>query len=1080
MTSSERKFTIPDALQLGAALVGPSGSEAAADIKEVLLRRLEQYRIIIGKSEQSDIPFTASLDYVQLHTATEALYVLELLQSAWREEAAAGPLKAIPAREYDAPEGVIGSRDLAQIRTLIGIVFKWAIEPLLARVVSAIPVRSTPSHVRSGAKIIDLTGVPADFTALTSCTSRLLHLMLPDGPHTPLLQTVITYTLLNKHLIDLLRPCIVLGWLPKTLATESVHPVDELRPPAMHLMSMSVHLLSLPASQTIAAFGGVLADSALPLPYVRKSCGFLLSRQLLRPEGVRGLLAAMFGEEDMSGDDAPLEKLEHIGRLLNTVPASMKAKDYYGVIVPRLVALLSVNPANIPPAHRRAVSFALSRLLASDRGSNVHDVVSSILLPIIHRPFLQLTSPPPGADPEPTPAPAQPVPAAAQDMSPSAALAVLQTLLTNADPSPTFVTNLLTPIVPPLFAILEHLETSKTSDPALKESVRGFLATWGRLVSASDGVDTLWRVVQAEGGDWKSDIAGDLARVEAAARASSLSLFTPEDLRRAEEAGELDADANLLDLRPDPARFVSFLESIERADVSSELFARLLDAYREAKAEADSDPLRTLLYLQLVLQMQTQLAGDDPAAHILSKPDHILTFVKHALETAGPAAPASRADHKHDPSAGLRIQDLRIVPEEEEELEEGDSDDEGPEGEIGGSGDDEMVVTAVNLLLSILEAHPDLSAKTAPILNDILSLLEPLARDSSDTIRPLAREARMVMTARLASTSMPQTKGKTKKARGDEESPEEIYQKALKLLQDPLLPVRAHGLLLLRQLVAAPRTPDGPQLDRALVPAVLSIFLQSVQDDDSYVFLNAVQGLSAMVDGFGADVLRGLVRTYAEGLEGLGGSALTQQDVDVRTRVGEALGQVVRRCGDALPAYVDMLAPPLFGVVRARHLPTTLRTSALALLAQCAETNALALLPYAADLADAMVDLLQVETVPMAQQRAPKRSTVETMDDVDAPAPKLDTEDAQPTSTNSKFPPLRRSALHFLSLLVQACIARVYEGDDGVLAFAPQVLRRAKATLGYVAATDADAVVRVMARETLEGLDQLGTALVGL
>ena len=170
----------------------------------------------------------------------------------------------------------------------------------------------------------------------------------------------------------------------------------------------------------------------------------------------------------------------------------------------------------------------------------------------------------------------------------------------------------------------------------------------------------------------------------------------------------------------------------------------------------------------------------------------------------------------------------------------------------------------------------------------------------------------MVMTARLASTSAPSGSRRSRKSRGDEETPQETYQKALKLLQDPLLPVRAHGLLLLRNLVSARRAPakrgavrlEEPALDRALVPGVLSIFLQSVQDDDSYMYLNAVQGLSAMVDGYGKDVLRGLVRTYCEGTDEIGtAGVMTKQEVDTRTRVGEALGQVVRRCGDALPAY---------------------------------------------------------------------------------------------------------------------------------------------------------------------------------
>ena len=201
--------------------------------------------------------------------------------------------------------------------------------------------------------------------------------------------------------------------------------------------------------------------------------------------------------------------------------------------------------------------------------------------------------------------------------------------------------------------------------------------------------------------------------------------------------------------------------------------------------------------------------------------------------------------------------------------------------------------------MTTFTANPELSARNAPVLNEIFSLLEPFSNDVSESIRSLAREARMVMTARLASSSTswsaPQKKG--------EEGPQEIYQKALKLLQDPILPVRAHGLLLLRQLVSSrPREP-APTTDAALVPAILSIFMQSVQDDDSYIFLNAVQGLSAMVDAFGKDVLGNLLETYTRNLSASSVGTLSKQEVDAKVRVGEALGQVIRRCGDALGVY---------------------------------------------------------------------------------------------------------------------------------------------------------------------------------
>ena len=190
--------------------------------------------------------------------------------------------------------------------------------------------------------------------------------------------------------------------------------------------------------------------------------------------------------------------------------------------------------------------------------------------------------------------------------------------------------------------------------------------------------------------------------------------------------------------------------------------------------------------------------------------------------------------------------------------------------------------------------------------------------------------------------------------------------------------------------------------------------------------------------------------------------------------------------------------------MRSSYLPTTLRTSSISLLAQMAETNALALFPYVADLFGGMVDLLQLESVP-ATFPLPKKPTEPNPDEQEigtgsgrakvedhherdendgetgaTPQSLPVTMDNHPMLANPKFPPLRRAALHFLTLLIRACISRVYDmGSTGMLI--PNThITRARTTLGYVASTDEDAVVRVMAREAREELGQLSNALLGL
>ncbi|EJC97432.1 uncharacterized protein FOMMEDRAFT_24437 [Fomitiporia mediterranea MF3/22] len=552
------------------------------------------------------------------------------------------------------------------------------------------------------------------------------------------------------------------------------------------------------------------------------------------------------------------------------------------------------------------------------------------------------------------------------------------------------------------------------------------------------------------------------------------------------------------------------------------------------------------------MKISEQVGADAPADSPLRRPDvtRMLMFIKMTL-----AQEVVVGNAKGRREGGLSLESLRIVPEEDGEGGESDSDDEDlAPGLEGVNKREHLSVTAVNLLIALLEEHPDLSPRTVPLLNDIYEQLEPLANSDSEALRPRAREARIILTARLVSSSSFPVKGDEQEGVG-EESPREKYQRALKLLQDPLLPVRAHGLLLLRELVApagtAPRRRDkdkaggsatvstvqgvgvaAPSVDVALVPGILYIFMQSIQDEDSYIFLNAVQGVAALVDGFGREVLLGLLDEYAKGLEGVGGSeaTMTSREVDLRVRIGEALGQVIKRCGDALGKYVDIIVPRLFAVVRASHLPTTLRTSAVSLLATAADTNALALNPYSVDLIGAMVDLVQIESVRSgpkprqpdspnfsgtdtdsiksskglhtggtkladakiknksesgAKMIPPRRATVGS-DPGASRETKAETEDdevtmdTRPTVSNPKFPPLRRAVyLHFLSLLILALTSRVYDGEHVGVVPSGSEMNHAALVLIYVSTTDEDGVVRIMAREANGQLQQLRNSVLG-
>ncbi|KZT24535.1 ARM repeat-containing protein [Neolentinus lepideus HHB14362 ss-1] len=1041
MSVHEDDFSI--VLQAGTLLVQSQSNGLSSNLRDTLVKRLTQYYAELGVEEASGTLNHCSIEDVQLKTAEEALNVISRIEAVLEKDQKTA--QGDPKQAVSSPQA-IGSRDLAHVRTLISIVFKWGIAPLLSRV--SLTWQTPP---RTEATIIDLTNTPEDYAVLSSLITKVLSLLFPRGVHASLSPTLVCAIIVERHLVDVLVVSLTLGWLPKSLSYESTPTIDHIRPYIMRLLSL------MPPSRTIEGLGSMLAFNPPPPRHAIKVCGSLLSRQLLRRDGVRALFMALFTEEEVSGESAPLDKLEQIARILRSVPAQTKPEDYFSNIGAQIVDIF-IQDTPAPPPYIRASAFFLSQTLEQDVPPNQASVATA-LLSILHRPFIK---------------PAQEASVTRlSDVSiilkPRHALSVIVRIMSNVDPSPVVLAKILSPIIPSLYAILECLEAKKTSNPELREAIRSLLRTWGRVVTTAEARDVVWSVVSDEGGYWKVDIAEEITRTEKPDETSSLSLLTPEDLKSFKEGDDTSIDMNLFGLRPDPCIFVAFLESIDRSDITSDLFIRLLDAYQQSKG-SDDDPLRTLLYLQLINRMQSQMTSTT-SSRILSDHQQALSFVKHALESASTGQTQRTKKPRSQQRFGLTLEDLRIISDDEDTDTAEAYDSREP------LVDDEITVTALNLLLSLLEENEDLSAKTAPILNDIFSFLEGLVNNESENIRRLAGEARLTMTARLASTSS-DARSKKHMGQDDEEDPRETYQKALKLLQDPILPVRAHGLLLLRQLMSPRRvkgaSSPGPAVDNALMPAILDIFLQALKDEDSYIFLNGVQGLSAMVDGFGKDVLRGLIKIYAQGLDGVAAGNLTQHDVDVRTRIGEALSQVIQRCGDALPGYTNILVPSLYEMVRNTSLPTAVRSSALSLLATCIKTSALALIPYIEDLSLAMVDLLQLESKPVVAR------TLGSADEASEDKQPPETMDTDPTSKDSKLPPFRRAALHFLSLLLKASTEQIYESNGAANVFPSALVGRMRNTLRYIASTDEDAVARVMARETLEQLDSFREAMMSV
>ncbi|CAE6425596.1 unnamed protein product [Rhizoctonia solani] len=1017
-------------INAGSILAGNSkgrGDDGSRTLQDLVIARLHEFAN--ATSAMPNLGLTSDeidgkeIGELKALTAQKSLEVLEHIQALLREYDVDLPADN---NETNAPRVALGTRDLVVLRTLSSIIFGWGATPLLVALYPQVSSSSTPTI-----NILDKSTLIRDLKILTI---RLASLLWPSDTQpemlsqsTRLFPSHITKILITSHVTDTLRAGISIGWLPD--------PDEQIQKIVLGLLKI------LPASQAIVSLGGVSQPiraspetGSVPLPtpsYVQKATSGLLSQQVLRADGVSGLCAAVFGEAD---EVAPLVKLERIARVLGAVPAHMDREEYMRLILPNIISLLSpvrleFQSQSTPTSYKQAAAFTLARLLKMTKSLTL-----KIVSPMIHGRFFC----------EPTPSPELP--------SLPDTITTLTTLFTSTDPSPFLAQVIIEPILVPLYNLSAHLDVQRISDPTLKESVRGLIRTWARLVGREEVIEGLWSIIQGAGGwgvggeaKWCWDVGEEGLEISKAGPPKPIPLSV---LQGPDDDGELEdaEDDNPLSLRPVPTHFAELLKSIERKDIASAMFVKILNAY-QASRTMDTDPLKALLYLRLILEMQQKLGSS-----VLTEPEHILQFIAHVIEPRRP--------NEESESTAQNL--LRIV--------EQDSDDEDRADEA--QAQDEMTLTAMTLLLALLEANERMSTLTSPLLAMIFDYLKPITNHNDESLRSLAREARLVLISRrsIAEAGPLST---------DAERPAlQTYQEALRLIQDPILPVRAHGLHMLRQLVVRPKPAKGghptapPELNPALVPGILDVFLQSIQEEDSFVFLNAVQGLSAMADRLGSEIIQSLVRIYADMTDP--GRPMERAEMDKRVRVGETLVQVVRSCGDALGSYVDMLIPPLFRVIRAQGLPTVLRSSALSILAQCVETSPVSVTAWTDDILSGMLDILQLESVQAVPLSRKARDEARQQEEV-----KLDLViESKPQEVDSKLPPLRRSALVCFALVVRSMVEGVYEGTRS--AQLGDLRSKAVTIIEYIRVTDSDPVVRTQAAETLSLVKQLGRAELGL
>ena len=116
---------------------------------------------------------------------------------------------------------------------------------------------------------------------------------------------------------------------------------------------------------------------------------------------------------------------------------------------------------------------------------------------------------------------------------------------------------------------------------------------------------------------------------------------------------------------------------------------------------------------------------------------------------------------------------------------------------------------------------------------------------------------------------------------------------ALKELCDPLVPVRGHGLIRLTHMVQERGKALEPMFD-----TLLKIFEENLDHTDTYIYLSAVNGLSALCEVFPEASVSRVCELFSDLGKSQGQGSGLQRSPELRMKLGEILVKASRSLGN--------------------------------------------------------------------------------------------------------------------------------------------------------------------------------------
>ncbi|XP_028307371.1 transport and Golgi organization protein 6 homolog [Gouania willdenowi] len=745
--------------------------------------------------------------------------------------------------------------------------------------------------------------------------------------------------------------------------------------------------------------GGVGASSRAGLTsapaWLRRLCGQLLSERLMQPKGLQAVVRAIL--EGGTGGESDWKKCDAVARILVACPQqSTSPDDYFRLVCPQILDLLHFKDKLTALQFQRVATRAALCMLA-ERPSFAHQYLLSPVLAPLHRCASMSDD--------------------SQDFISESELTqsiedVYKLWVVGNSPSTPLI-DALKEVLPVIFSLFCFTKKNASHLRAPCQEI----VLW--YLSHTDSPAALWALRGLSGllGGKRSVAAGFhfSPGSDGGARLSRMESCSDEDDDLYEKLSEEQWHVECL---------IQLLSELKDSDLPGDFFLVLLQELTSLAEAADGDEAvrntpdvsaMTLLEAEqhvqgrtetqsrrlAVLQVLAVMVESLQHSQLLRNSSQVVDFMVSLFQRA-----CVGLNRVYGPNDGNPIESQTLSM---------------------GMG-----------LLATMLSEPQLSSEDYSSMSRLLTPLETLSKRHSDVlIQELASNLRAVIATHGAycpenisaakappahsettTTSKSNSSHSTNRIPGSSAASSRPLSDWLMETCDPDVPTRVFALRTLTQLVLNKDSKTVQAQEK-----VLTVFLENLEHEDSFVYLSAIHGLAALAESHPDRIIERLLKDFQHG------SSNKERSLETRLKVGEVLMRASRAMGELAPH----LGRPLLGVFLrgTRDSDPSVRASSLSNLGELCQRLDYSLGPLVQELSSCLTALIKTD----------------------------------------REAEVRRAAVHVIVLLLRGLSSKTTE----VLA---DVLLDLYRTLKFVARSDPDEVTLLHAQLALQELDDMMRSLI--